>query len=296
MIALLAKIELMNNVKKLIDKKILPSEIKKILKLKYLKNKDIMNYFDLSPHYLYKFKIDSRHPYYNKMKFFRNRKYVDKNKNNKNNFDINKIFHYRLCTFHEIYKEKGKYDKRKFNKKDIIKKFGENPKCYLSGLFLDWDKPYTWCFDHIYPKSKGGLNTLNNLGICHPSFNQLKTFMTYEELIIHCKKVINNFKINKIPKGSFKTKFFDIKQLVTKIGLHPICYLTGDTIDINDTKNYSFDHIIPKCYGGGNSLLNLQICTKVSNQSKNKFLLKNYIKMCNSIIENTNVRGSDIKL
>lgn len=82
---------------------------------------------------------------------------------------------------------------------DIIKKFGENPKCYLTGDLIDINKTRTYEFDHIIPKSRGGENTLDNLGICTKTANRIKHDMTPDELINQCKKILehNGFKVNK---------------------------------------------------------------------------------------------------
>ena len=54
--------------------------------------------------------------------------------------------------------------------------------------------------DHIIPASRGGDNSLNNLGITHKVANTMKSDLTPEELIEWCKKILefNNYKIEKI--------------------------------------------------------------------------------------------------
>lgn len=76
--------------------------------------------------------------------------------------------------------------------KDIMEKFGENPKCYLTGQPIDIYKPRTYNFDHKVPVSRGGTNTLDNLGICTRNANASKADMTCDEYLELCKTVLIN--------------------------------------------------------------------------------------------------------
>jgi 5-methylcytosine-specific restriction endonuclease McrA len=93
------------------------------------------------------------------------------------------------------------YDKNgliTFNWKDVMLLFGDNPICYLSGEKLDYSKN-NYSFDHITPVSKGGDNTIKNLGITHRIVNQMKSDLTVDELIEWCVKVLeyNNYSVIK---------------------------------------------------------------------------------------------------
>lgn len=79
-----------------------------------------------------------------------------------------------------------------FTLEDVIKKCGEKPVCYLTGEQLDFNNPVDISFDHIIPVSKGGANTLDNLGICTKQVNQSKTDMTPDEYLNLCKKVLEH--------------------------------------------------------------------------------------------------------
>lgn len=87
----------------------------------------------------------------------------------------------------------------KITVEDVINKLGENPVCYLTGESIDLNKPRTYQFDHIIPKSRGGSSELDNLGICTKQVNQSKTDMTPEEYIELCKQVLkhNGYTISK---------------------------------------------------------------------------------------------------
>jgi DNA-binding transcriptional regulator GbsR (MarR family) len=105
-----------------------------------------------------------------------------------------------------------KFNKRDTNKKDnvdkelkptftwedVIEKFGEKTVCYLSGVEIDlFVNNYN--FDHIIPASKGGLNTLDNLGITHEIVNYMKGDLTPDELIEWCVKILkhNGYQVTK---------------------------------------------------------------------------------------------------
>jgi len=86
-----------------------------------------------------------------------------------------------------------------FNWGNVLDKYTENTKCYLSGVELNlYDKDCQ--FDHIIPASKGGENVFSNLGICHGEVNSMKGNMSIEELMEWCIKILefNGYVVNKI--------------------------------------------------------------------------------------------------
>lgn len=81
-----------------------------------------------------------------------------------------------------------------FNKNDVLEKFGDSPECYLTGRKINWIHPESYSFDHILPVSKGGDNSLSNLGLAHPDVNFAKGNLTIEEFVSLCKEVVEKFK------------------------------------------------------------------------------------------------------
>lgn len=77
---------------------------------------------------------------------------------------------------------------------------------------------------------------------------------------------------------------FSIDEAIELIGDNPKCYLTGDPIDLTDSNQYSFDHIIPASKGGDNSLANLGICLWTANRSKSDLTLEEYLSLCHKVL------------
>lgn len=145
--------------------------------------------------------LREQHPYYSKLESFRIKKYNFKlKKSNKN--DVKAIVYYKLRTFLVSPKLKGKSHKmkNKITLQDVINKFGENPKCYLTGQAIDIMKPATYHFDHIIPVAKGGENTIDNMQIALTDANYAKRDMLLNDFIELCKQVTINagYSINKI--------------------------------------------------------------------------------------------------
>lgn len=89
------------------------------------------------------------------------------------------------------------HNEESFSLEDLIKKIGDSPVCYLTGKKIDLSDPSSFHFDHIVPTSKGGKNTLDNLGICTAEANFSKRDMSLAEYIELCKSVLlhRGFKI-----------------------------------------------------------------------------------------------------
>ena len=90
-------------------------------------------------------------------------------------------------------------NKRTFSRKDILNKFGDNPKCYLTGRSIDWNDGTTFSFDHIIPVYLGGDNSLENLGLTCVDANNAKHKLTVDDFLSLCKEVLeyNGYVVSK---------------------------------------------------------------------------------------------------
>lgn len=95
----------------------------------------------------------------------------------------------KIHAFHQERKTKM-VTQHNFTVDDVIAKFGDQPRCYLTGELIDIQQPRTYHFDHILPVDRGGDNSLDNLGLTTKNANMAKTNMTKDEFIALCKKVL----------------------------------------------------------------------------------------------------------
>lgn len=88
----------------------------------------------------------------------------------------------------------GRYGDRNivFNYKDILSIYGEKTICYLTGDPIDLKEPRSYNFDHIVPATRGGDNSLDNLGIAIRAANTVKGDLTLSEFLSLCEKVLTH--------------------------------------------------------------------------------------------------------
>jgi len=98
---------------------------------------------------------------------------------------------------------KGNYGRKRaeslFSSKDFLQKLTDNPICYLTGRKIDLTLPKTYQCDHIIPSSKGGTNSMDNMGLACKQANVAKNDMSVEEFVQLCKEVLEfrGYKITK---------------------------------------------------------------------------------------------------
>ena len=136
-----------------------------------------------------------------------------------------------------------------------------------------------------------------------------KTIQRNREVKAHCTYIsktqrFKQKKANKTKARDFQrrngsklndvmVKDFTYKDVLEKFGTNPVCYLTGEPIDLNQPKNYSFDHFIPATRGGNNSLENLRICLSKINKMKSDLLYEEFIELCKKVLIHHGYKISD---
>lgn len=133
------------------------------------------------------------HPYIRKAESFRGRPSHIEHTKLQITSTIKKTIYAKTYNFCRISRGK-KAMSLTFNFQDVVDKFGENPVCYLTGQPIDIHKPSSYHFDHIIPRSRGGTNELDNLGICTKAANFSKNDMAFDEFINFCETVVKNAK------------------------------------------------------------------------------------------------------
>lgn len=93
-----------------------------------------------------------------------------------------------------------------------------------------------------------------------------------------CNK-IKNFK----SEGSMSSDI-TYDDLMNKIGDDPKCYLTGDKINLEDTRSWHLDHIVPVSKGGDNSIENCNIATKEANMAKSDMSIDDFTALCQKVL------------
>jgi len=95
------------------------------------------------------------------------------------------------------------YKRGNMSDKITLEQFMEKHKngffCYLTGKPININDGQSYEFDHIIPKSQGGHNTLDNLGLCLTEVNKAKYDKTPEEFFQICKDVLlyNGYQVTK---------------------------------------------------------------------------------------------------
>jgi hypothetical protein len=70
----------------------------------------------------------------------------------------------------------------------------------------------------------------------------------------------------------------------------PVCYLTGRSIDYEDTASYNLDHVIPNSKGGSNSLDNCGLACKSVNQAKSDLSVEEFFQLCIDVVKHNNLK------
>lgn len=116
----------------------------------------------------------------NKQKYYKNRR---KGKTKEKTWEEKHPYYKKIYNF-----TSGEMN---FSVQDVIDRFGETPRCYLTGRKIDISDERSFCFEHKIPRSRGGTNTFENMDIACTEVNICKMTLTDEEFVLLCKEVTN---------------------------------------------------------------------------------------------------------
>jgi hypothetical protein len=78
---------------------------------------------------------------------------------------------------------------------------------------------------------------------------------------------------------------FNIGDFLLKIGNEPKCYLSGEPINLYETKSYSIDHITPASKGGENTIENAGLISFSINKMKSDISVEEFLEKCIQVLE-----------
>lgn len=95
---------------------------------------------------------------------------------------------------------------------------------------------------------------------------------------------IREFKLNDKRNKSYNNDTYE--DFYLKIINNPKCYLTGRDINLNESKSYNLDHIIPLSKGGNSNINNMGLACRDANMSKFDMTIDEYLSLCKEVLEN----------
>ena len=78
---------------------------------------------------------------------------------------------------------------------------------------------------------------------------------------------------------------FTIQDVLKKIGENPVCYLSGEKLNLEDPKSFVFDHIVPSSREGDNTFENLGLTSWKVNRMKYDMTIPELLEKCVQILE-----------
>ena len=101
---------------------------------------------------------------------------------------------------------------------------------------------------------------------------------------------IKTWNFTRAQKRSYGERMFNETELINKIGTTPKCYLTGRPINLNQSKSYALDHVVPRSKGGNNSIDNCEIACIEANKAKHNMSYDEFVQLCKEVVEYHNIK------
>lgn len=96
----------------------------------------------------------------------------------------------KIGTFH---RNKTVREDRQYTYDEVMEFIKDYENCYLTGRPVDINDCSTFHFDHIEPRSRGGSNDLDNLGVVTPEANYAKRDLPLEDFLELCVDVVTHW-------------------------------------------------------------------------------------------------------
>lgn len=93
----------------------------------------------------------------------------------------------------DFHRDRGVRSSPTFTYEELAEHISDYKNCYLTGRSVDIKNPSTYHFDHIEPRSRGGSNDLDNLGIVTPEANYAKRDLPLEDFLELCVDVVTHW-------------------------------------------------------------------------------------------------------
>jgi hypothetical protein len=127
-----------------------------------------------------------------------------------------------------------------------------------------------------YHCSPGQKEKLNRRAAVYRVSN-LRTILTRKILEFSCVKGAKRRKQHVKP-------LFTHKDVLLLFSHAPVCYLSGEVIDLMKPSTYCFDHKLARSRGGSPTLTNLGLCTRRANSAKSDMTPEEFYAFCDRVI------------
>lgn len=135
------------------------------------------------------------------------------------------------------------------------------------------------------PKPKPAKKPLTEEQIRVRNMSKSERAKYYRQKYLSKPYAVLDSRLKSFVKKQLGAPVITVDQVLTKFGLSPVCYLTGQPIDYNDPKSFNLDHYRPVSKGGPSTLENLRLCSPEGNRIKGTLSVPELIQLCQRIVQ-----------